>query len=68
MKKFLGILAIAGVFTACNNTGSDTEKKDSTNVTTNTTVTAPATVDTATIIHKDSTVTNKMTSTDTTKH
>lgn len=30
MKKFLGILAIAGVLVACNNSGSTSETKDST--------------------------------------
>ena len=32
MKKFLGILAIAGVLVACNNSGSTTESADSTKV------------------------------------
>ncbi|MDQ6608832.1 MAG: hypothetical protein M3Y85_03325 [Bacteroidota bacterium] len=66
MKKFLGILILAGVFTACNNTGSDMEKKDSTTVTTNTTVTTPVPVDNTTV-HTDSTVTQKM-SIDTSHH
>jgi hypothetical protein len=30
MKKFLGILAIAGVLVACNNSGSTSESADST--------------------------------------
>ncbi|MGZ3844612.1 MAG: hypothetical protein ACXVBJ_06735 [Flavisolibacter sp.] len=30
MKKFLGILAIAGVLVACNNSGSSTTSADST--------------------------------------
>ena len=33
MKKFLGILAIAGVLVACNNSGSTTETTDSTKTT-----------------------------------
>ena len=32
MKKFLGILAIAGVLVACNNSSSTTETTDSTKV------------------------------------
>jgi hypothetical protein len=32
MKKFLGILAIAVVFVACNNSGSTSETSDSTKV------------------------------------
>jgi hypothetical protein len=32
MKKFLGILAIAGVLVACNNSGSTSETSDSTKV------------------------------------
>jgi hypothetical protein len=32
MKKFLGILAIAGVLVACNNSGGDGANGDSTNL------------------------------------
>ena len=36
MKKVLGILAIAGVMVACNNTADDTTTTDSTTTTTTT--------------------------------
>jgi len=41
MKKFLGILAIAGVLVACNNSGSTTESADSTKTDSSTMMTTP---------------------------
>ena len=41
MKKFFGMLAIAGLLVACNNESESTEVTDSTTITTDTTVVAP---------------------------
>lgn len=49
MKKFLGILAIAGVLVACDNSGSETTATDSPSTTPmDTTTTAPITTPTDT--------------------
>lgn len=47
MKKFFGMLAIAGLLVACNNESESTEVTDSTTITTDTTVVAP--IDTTTV-------------------
>ena len=47
MKKFFGMLAIAGLLVACNNESESTEVTDSTTIITDTTVVAP--MDTTTI-------------------
>ncbi len=43
MKKFLGILAIAGTLVACGNSGESTTTTDTTSTTTDTTTMAPVT-------------------------
>ena len=51
MKKFLAIIALAGVFTACNNEGTESTATDSTTTTTVVTdsaTAAPAAMDTTT--------------------
>ena len=46
MKKFLAVLAIAGVVTACNNASEGTTSADTTTITADTTTTiAPAATD-----------------------
>jgi|InoplaM3AM_1038557.scaffolds.fasta_scaffold12998_1 ABC-type Fe3+-hydroxamate transport system substrate-binding protein len=53
MKKFLGILAIAGALVACNNSGESTTSTDSPATITDTTGASaipPATVDTTTTV------------------
>lgn len=75
MKKFLGILAIAGVLVACDNSGStsasaDSVKHDSVSSTTTTTTTEPTTTTTTTgtdSLRKDS-VSTTTTTKDSVKH
>ena len=54
MKKFFGMLAIAGLLVACNNESESTEVTDSTTIITDTTVVAPmdtTTIDTTVVIN-----------------
>ncbi len=48
MKKFFGMLAIAGLLVACNNESESTEITDSTTIITDTTVVVP--MDSTTIV------------------
>jgi hypothetical protein len=80
MKKFLGILAIAGTLVACDNAGTGTSSEDSAqraqdsirredSIRNATMPTAPATGDTGTTVTTDTTSkTTTTTTTDTTKH
>jgi len=78
MKKFLGILAIAGTLVACDNAGTGTSSEDSAqraqdsirredSIRNATMPTAPATGDTS-ATSADTTGTTTTTTTDTTKH
>ncbi len=54
MKKLFSILAIAAIFTACNNDADSSTSVDSLTVTTDsTTMMSPSTMDTMSTMHMD---------------